>query len=1307
MFISGDSYSTVSWAPTTAPVPTPANPIGAEWPGVTSVGVFEPNWMGSNVSNLLAFVYTTPGNNLTGFTTQIQVEFTPTAGQKPASSPRTADNSVFVSWIGINDLHDGEDTNTAINLTMQQQQNLYNLGAHNFLIDMAPWDRSLMGNPTIAMRFRCAKSDKAIPGAQIAGLDVKSNMPTHPRFTIINNPTFYNVTDPNTVGGVWQDDLHLTSFIHFTFANDLAGWLLSLPAGPSASPGASSVAAVVGSSRSLLSLSTPGMSPTMYPAASAVYHAPSSMLSSSDDQQVANIVGTKLFVPCCPTLPGYTELLDKVPTEFKISTCSTLQNKSILPTPDFVKHDKSGLFALPYVMDLYVGELKGEQHGDEYVILARAVIPGHFLVVTKGANLSPKKHSKNLASASPTLSSLLDEALQVVHLRTSPERSKAAASTGRAVAPTYNVLLTRAQTPLPPTKEQTVEKLHPVHSETTTGEADAAYTPSDLASMRSVSRDAVGAVPAGFPVSGNGLWYDEVGENWSRQHFAIGNGYLGAVANGDPKSDRIYVNIESLWSGGPFEDPAYSGSNHPPSQADYLATQLAGIREAIFNSDRGTVGDVAPLTYPAGAYGSYASPGSFKLERTMSGEFSNYSRWLDMDVAVQRTTWSEPSSNFDRSYFCSNPSRACTVHTIATTPGAFSANFSFEGEGDVPVPTTTCLDNATLQVRGHIAQSGMLYEFLAKVQQSGPANSTAGCTSDDKTGKAQLFTKGSTEAWISWVGGTEYSMETGNAASGYTFKGADPHAQLLDLIVKASSQSASTALAVHIADYRTALGGFSLDIGQKTNTEKTIAQIQRDYNEGVGDPYLEWLLFNLGRYMLVASTRSHLPVNLQGKWCKGPHPRWSSDYPYILDANINLQMNYWIAEMTNLKVTSSLWDYMEKTWAPRGAQTAKTLYNVTRGWVVHNEMNIFGHTGMKDGWHNAEWANYPEAAAWMMIHVYDHFDYTNDVAWWKAQGWPLLKGVASFWLDHLVEDLHFKDGTLVTAPCNSPEQAVITLACAHSQQLIFQLFEAIEKGFDASGDDDKAFLAEVQAKKLKLDKGVKIGSFGQLQEWKVEFDSRDNRHRHLSHLVGLYPGYVLANFKPPTGQSQNPSQLTREQVLKATEVALESRGDGTAGDADAGWAKIWRAACWAQLQNPTKFYRQLAHAIRTNYAATLWSVYEPYESYPTFQIDANLGYPAALLNALIQAPDTSCLSDTLTISVLPALPAAWANGSITGAKIRGGMTLDLTWAGGKPVSGSIQVDAVVRYARKVEVLYSGKIVATFSATAGLKQALAF
>ncbi|CCO32224.1 hypothetical protein BN14_06278 [Rhizoctonia solani AG-1 IB] len=795
------------------------------------------------------------------------------------------------------------------------------------------------------------------------------------------------------------------------------------------------------------------------------------------------------------------------------------------------------------------------------------------------------------------------------------------------------------------------------------------------------------AIPDGFPQTGNGLWYKEPGMNWSTQYLPIGNGYLGAMVNGDPVSDKLQLNIESLWSGGPFANASYNGGNHQKSESGYLATQLAKIRDAIFKTSNGReIKDVAPLQSSNDGYGSYSGIGFINITHEASGEITDYARWLDMDSALLKTVWKEPSGSFNRTYFCSNPTRACTVYTTASNAAAYSATYSFSSLQGLPKRNVTCLDDTTAQLRGYVGPPGILYELLAKIQSSGPGGSVR-CTLNPTTGEAELIANATAEAWVTWVGGTDYSMNAGNSAHGYSFKGPDPHEALVSLLTKTSVQAVGTALENHVRDYQNALGGFSLDIGQEFDRTKTTAELIDNYTTSEGNPYIEWLLFNYARYMLVASTRSYLPANLQGKWARDAEARWDSDY----HANINLQMNYWIAEMTNLDVTSSLWDYMEKTWAPRGTETAKILYNITRGWLVHDELNIFGHSGMKN--YSAKSTNYREAPAWMMIHVYDHLDYTNDVEWWKRQGWPLLKGVTQFWLDYLVEDKHFNDSTLVVNPCNSPEQEPTTFGCANSQQILWQLFESVEKGFDDSGDTDIAFLEEVQAKKITLDKGIKIGSFGQLQEWKVEFDSPTNLHRHLSHLVGLYPGYVVSNFKGAEGQRGAPD-LTREQVLKAAEVSLVSRGNGTGPDGDAGWEKVWRAACWAQLQNSTAFYYQLK-VINANLTD------------PTFQIDANMGYSAAVINALIQAPDTSALSDTLRITLLPALPTAWKNGSIRGARVRGGISLEMQWANCKITKVHFTVDSVVRYVRQIEVWYDGTSIGGFSAVASLKKEFAF
>lgn len=424
------------------------------------------------------------------------------------------------------------------------------------------------------------------------------------------------------------------------------------------------------------------------------------------------------------------------------------------------------------------------------------------------------------------------------------------------------------------------------------------------------------------------------------------------------------------------------------------------------------------------------------------------------------------------------------------------------------------------------------------------------------------------------------------------------------------------------------------------------------------------------------------------------------------DSNINIQMNYWSAEMTNLDVTQSLFEYFMKNWAPRGAYTAEVLYNTTRGWVVHNEMNIFGHTGMKAG--GAQWADYTAANVWMMLHVWDHFDYTNDVTWFKETGWPLLKGVASFHLDNLFEDLHFNDSSLVVIPCNSPEQAPITFGCAHNQQLIWQLFNAIEKGFGASGDTDTAFLEGVRATRAKLDKGIRIGSWGQLQEWKFDQDNPSDTHRHLSHLIGLYPGYAIVGYEStlqgPVMVNGSPVNYTKKQVIDAATMSLVHRGNGTGPDADSGWEKAWRAAAYAQLADAKTFYHELTYCIQRNFGTNLYSLYNPDDRSPIFQIDANLAYPAAVMNALLQAPDVPTLDTPLTINLLPALPSQWSQGFIKGARVRGGITVDLVWKNGKPTKAVFTVDKNI-VPRDTQIVYAGKVLATLRTASGLSKTI--
>ncbi|KZT06742.1 glycoside hydrolase family 95 protein [Laetiporus sulphureus 93-53] len=807
------------------------------------------------------------------------------------------------------------------------------------------------------------------------------------------------------------------------------------------------------------------------------------------------------------------------------------------------------------------------------------------------------------------------------------------------------------------------------------------------------------AAPAVFPSSGNGLWYTSPGQSdaWSSEWLPIGNGYLAATVPGETVQETMHVNIESLWSGGPMENSSYNGGNKLPWQQAAMAADMEAYRAAIFESENGTINNIEELMTLAGAYGSYAAAPSLLTTLDVAGDVTGYFRWLDLDLAVARTQWSQGNASYFREQFCSNPAEACIqyLNTSADSLPELTYAFSIALDAGLPVPNVTCYDQSTLMVRGLVNDPGMTYEVLARVYASPSA--TVSCTASGAN--ATISVENASEAWIFWVGGTNYDMYAGNAANGFSFAGPDPHDALLALLsgTNASDSTYADLLAAHVADYTSVMSSFSLSLGQTPDFATPTDQLKDAYQYNVGNPYLEWVLFNFGRYMLASSARGTLPPNLQGKWVETWSNAWGAD------SNINIQMNHWFAEMTNMDVVIPLFDYIEQTWVPRGAETAQILYNISRGWVTHDE--IFGHTGMKLESNSAQWADYPESAVWMMIHVWDHFDYTNDVEWFKSQGWPLLKGVAQFHLDKLIPDLHFNDATLVTNPCNSPEQVPITFGCPHAQQVIWQLFNAVEKGYVASGDDDVEFLEEVRAKRAQMDKGIHIGWWGQLQEWKVDMDSPTDTHRHLSHLIGLYPGYAITSYNESI-QNGSTTGYSKSDVLAAAQTSLFHRGNGTGPDADAGWEKVWRAACWAQLANASGFYFELSYAVERNIANNLFSIYTPADGVldGIFQIDANLGYPAALLNGLLQAPDVASYSIPLVVTILPALPGVWPSGSIKGARIRGGMTLDIEWADSRLTSVAVKVDQNI-VSRPVELVYDGSVICSFTTFGGLTQTL--
>jgi alpha-L-fucosidase 2 len=759
-----------------------------------------------------------------------------------------------------------------------------------------------------------------------------------------------------------------------------------------------------------------------------------------------------------------------------------------------------------------------------------------------------------------------------------------------------------------------------------------------------------------------------------RTAYPFGNGRLGALLHGSPLSEVLTLNVDSLWSGGPFNVSNYTGGN-PTSP---LAGNLTGIRDWIFTN--GT-GNVTELLGDDRFYGSYRVLGnlSITVPSLARGNASvrGYKRSLDLANGVHTTKSSTAGQEIQTNAFCSFPGQVC-VYAIRSPQGLPALEVRLDNELVEPeLQDVTCFDGQTygndtahLRLRG-VTQlgppEGMRYDSIARIVSGSRIETTC------SNGTLIIMPgNGTTSIAIAVGAGTNYDSKKGTAEFGYSFMGEDP-GPTVEATTRAAAAKTLVALnKAHIEDFTSLTGRCSLSLPDPLDSANTpTAELIERYNSSdtSGDPFLESLLFDYANYLFVSASRpGSLPPNLQGRWSEGLEAAWSADY----HANINLQMNHvsasrsiltqqnalqltyrqWTPDQTGLTdLQSPLWDYMVDTWMPRGRETAELLYGAP-GWVVHNEMNIFGHTGMKSG---ESWANYPAAAAWMMQHVFDHWDYSQDTEWLQTQGYPMLKGVAEFWLSQLQVDEFSKDRSLVVNPCSSPEHGPTTFGCAHYQQLIHQVFEAILSVESAAGETDKAFSTNVTSSLAKLDKGFHIGDWGQIKEWKLPdsfgYDFINDTHRHLSELVGWHPGYSLSSF-----QGGYSNATTQDAIAQK----LYSRGEGNGPDANAGWEKVWRSACWARLNNTERAHFELRYAIAENFVDNGFSMYSGTKK--PFQIDANYGIGGAVLSMLaVDLPKAFGDDSIRTVVLGPAIPAAWAGGKVRGLKLRGGGSVDFKW----------------------------------------------